>query len=147
MVSMRSEKPIITRFTPSLRSFSNVAFGLVSKFVWLMLALSRPFQHRSCRSQFCVLPKHITARLDITHTFSMEDRRKVKLAALWGHLFTSLWTTVPMCFAGHIVEDKWRVKVDGPFGPYYQSLNWTTVAMCFAGCSIEGRCQVKADAL
>ena len=33
MVSVRSEKPIITRITPSLRRFPNVAFETVPKFV------------------------------------------------------------------------------------------------------------------
>ena len=33
MVSMRSEKPIIKRSTPSLRSFPNVAFETVLMFV------------------------------------------------------------------------------------------------------------------
>ena len=33
MVFMRSEKPIIIRYAPSLRSFPNVAFETVSMFV------------------------------------------------------------------------------------------------------------------
>ena len=44
MVSMRSEMPIIMRFTASLRSFTNVAFKTVPMFVWLTMALSRPFK-------------------------------------------------------------------------------------------------------
>ena len=45
MVSMHSEKPInIMRSAPSLRGFSNVAFETVPVFVWLTMALSRPFK-------------------------------------------------------------------------------------------------------
>ena len=44
MVSMRSEKPIIMRTTPSLRSFPNVAFETVPMLVWLTMVLSRPFK-------------------------------------------------------------------------------------------------------
>ena len=41
---MRSEKPIIMRTTPSLRSFPSVAFETVPMFVWLTMVLSRPFK-------------------------------------------------------------------------------------------------------
>ena len=44
MVSVCSEKPIIVRSTPSLSPrFSNVAFEAVPMFVWLTIALCRPF--------------------------------------------------------------------------------------------------------
>ena len=46
MVSMRSEKPIIMRSIPSLRSFPNVAFETVPMLVWLTMVLSRPFKER-----------------------------------------------------------------------------------------------------
>ena len=47
---MRSEKLIIMYSTESLRSFPNVAFATVSIFVWLTMALSRPFNLRSSRA-------------------------------------------------------------------------------------------------
>ena len=64
MVSMRSEKPICApprsvqdgiyalrkahmRSTPSLRRFPNFALETVPVFVWLTMALSRPFKGRS----------------------------------------------------------------------------------------------------
>ena len=44
MVSMRAKRPIIMRSIPSLRSFPNVAFETAPVFVWLTMALSRPFK-------------------------------------------------------------------------------------------------------
>ena len=44
MVSMRSKPPIIMRYTPSLRSLPNVALETVPMFVWLAMAISRPFK-------------------------------------------------------------------------------------------------------
>ena len=43
MVFVRSEMPIM-RSTPSHRRFPNVPFETVSVFVWLTVALSRPFE-------------------------------------------------------------------------------------------------------
>ena len=45
MVSMRSEKPICA--PPRLKCFPKVAFETVPLFVWLTMALSRPFKGRS----------------------------------------------------------------------------------------------------
>ena len=42
MIAVCSEKPRYA--TPSLRSFPNITFGTVPVFVWLMMALSRPFK-------------------------------------------------------------------------------------------------------
>ena len=43
MISMRSEKTHM-HYTPSLRSFPKVAFEAVPMFIWLTMALSRPFK-------------------------------------------------------------------------------------------------------
>ena len=43
MVSVRLEKAYM-RSTPSLKSFPNLAFATVPVFVWLSMALSRPFK-------------------------------------------------------------------------------------------------------
>ena len=41
---MLSEKPTTMRSTPSLRRFPSIAFNAVPMFVWLTMALSRPFK-------------------------------------------------------------------------------------------------------
>ena len=55
-LSMCSEKPIIMRFIPSLRSFPNAAFETVPVFVWLKMALSS-FQERPSSASSFLFPR------------------------------------------------------------------------------------------
>ena len=103
-MSMRYKKAIFGRSTPSVRSFPSVAFETVPVFVWLAMALSRPFQGRSssASSFHASLVQAIHGVMSLALSVpagSVSSSSTLKIFRGASHLWLLL--SPPFCLLGH----------------------------------------------
>ena len=100
MVSMCSEKPI--RIPPCLSGFPNVAFETVPMFVWLTMALSRPFRKDRLAlplSQLSPPGDHWRDAFDFVPTGSVSSSSALQVFREASHLWG--WLDPPVYLLSH----------------------------------------------